>query len=265
MSKIDLSKSVNLFQGDCLEVMKDIPDNSIDCAVIDPPYKIVAGGCRKVPDKECSGIFNKRRDNKRTDWVDEVRTGKMFRHNEIKFSDWLPELFRVLKDKSHCYLMINSRNLKDLQVEAEKAGFKFQNLLIWDKGNVTPNRYYMQGFECILMLRKEGAKTINERGSSNILRVPNIIGNKKHPSEKPVELLQIMIRNSTDEGDTVIDPFMGSGSTGVACLNTNRKFIGIELDENYFKIAEARIKETEQLQENLRLGLEYLSKGVNTK
>lgn len=250
---------------DCLEVMKDIPDNSIDCAVIDPPYKIVAGGCRKVADKECSGIFNKRRDNKRTDWVDEVRTGKMFKHNEIKFSDWLPELFRVLKDKSHCYLMINSRNLKDLQVEAEKAGFKFQNLLIWDKGNVTPNRYYMQGFECILMLRKGGAKTINDRGSSNILRVPNIIGNKKHPSEKPVELLQIMIRNSTNEGDTVIDPFMGSGSTGVAAVNTNRKFVGIELDENYFKIAEARIKETEQLQENLRLGLEYLSKGVNTK
>ena len=265
MSKIDLSKSVNLFHGDCLEVMKDIPDNSIDCAVIDPPYKIVAGGCRKVADNECSGIFNKRKDSKRTDWVDEVRSGKMFKHNEIKFSDWLPELFRVLKDKSHCYLMINSRNLKDLQVEAERAGFKFQNLLIWDKGNVTPNRYYMQGFECILMLRKGGAKTINDRGSSNILRVPNIIGNKKHPSEKPVELLQIMIRNSTNEGDTVIDPFMGSGSTGVACLNTNRKFIGIELDENYFNIAEARIKQTEQQQENLRIGLEYLSKGAKTK
>ena len=250
---------------DCLEVMKDIPDNSIDCAVIDPPYKIVAGGCRKVADNECSGIFNKRRDNKRTDWVDEVRSGKMFKHNEIKFSDWLPELFRVLKDKSHCYLMINSRNLKDLQVEAEKEGFKFQNLLIWDKGNVTPNRYYMQGFECILMLRKGGAKTINDRGSSNILRVPNIIGNKKHPSEKPVELLQIMIRNSTNEGDTVIDTFMGSGSAGVACVNTNRKFIGAELDENYFQIAEARIKETEQQLDNLQKGIDYLSKGINTK
>lgn len=250
---------------DCLEVMKDIPDNSIDCAVIDPPYKIVAGGCRKVADKECSGILNRRRDNKRTDWVDEVRSGKMFKHNEIKFSDWLPELFRVLKDKSHCYLMINSRNLKDLQVEAEKVGFKFQNLLIWDKGNVTPNRYYMQGFECILMLRKGGAKTINDRGSSNILRVPNIIGNKKHPSEKPVELLQIMIRNSTNEGDTVIDPFMGSGSAGLACLNTNRKFIGVELDENYFQIAEARIKETEQKLDNLQKGIDYLSKGINTK
>lgn len=234
---------IDLKQGDCLELIRSIGDNSIDCAVIDPPYKIVAGGCRKVAKNECSGIFNRRTDNKRTDWVEEVRTGKMFKHNDIKFADWLPELFRVLKDKSHCYLMINSRNLKNLQIEAEKAGFKFQNLLIWEKGNVTPNRYYMQGFECVLMLRKGGAKPINNMGSSNILRVPNIIGKKKHPSEKPVELLEIMITNSTHEGDIVFDMFMGSGSTGVAAVKTNRRFIGFELDDKYFGIADKQINE----------------------
>lgn len=242
---LDLSKSINLFQGDCLDIMKGIPDGSVDCAVIDPPYKIVAGGCRKVAKNECSGIFNKRlENNKRTDWVEEVRTGKMFKHNDIKFEQWLPELYRVMADKSHTYLMINSRNLSELQNKAEKVGFKFQNLLIWDKGNVTPNRYYMQAYECILMLRKGGAKTITNKGTSNILRVPNIIGNKKHPSEKPVELLEVMINNSTNDGDTVIDMFMGSGSTGVATINTNRKFIGIELDEEYFNIAKERIENT---------------------
>lgn len=233
---------IDLRQGDCLEVMKSIPDGSVDCAVIDPPYKIVAGGCRKVPDKECSGIFNKRREsNKRTDWVEEARTGKMFKHNDIKFEYWLPELYRVMADKSHTYLMINSRNLSELQVKAEQVGFKFQNLLIWDKGNVTPNRYYMQGYECILMLRKGGAKTITNKGTSNILRVANIIGNKKHPSEKPVELLEILIKNSCNKRGIVIDMFMGSGSTGVAAVNTNRKFIGVELDPEYFKIAQNRI------------------------
>lgn len=233
---------IDLRLGDCLEVMKSIPDNSIDCAVIDPPYKIVAGGCRKVADNECAGIFNKRREsNKRTDWVEEVRTGKMFKHNDIKFEHWLPELYRVMADKSHTYLMINSRNLSELQGKAEQAGFKFQNLLIWDKGNVTPNRYYMQAYECILMLRKGGAKNIHNKGTSNILRVPNIIGNKKHPSEKPVELLEIMINNSTNEGAIVADFFMGSGPTGIAALNTNRRFIGVELDPDYFKIAEQRM------------------------
>lgn len=241
---LDLSKDSNLFNEDCLEVMKGIPDGSVDCAVIDPPYKIVAGGCRKVAkDNECAGIFNRRLDNnKRTDWAEEVRTGKMFKHNDIKFEHWLPELYRVMADKSHTYLMINSRNLAELQNKAEQAGFKFQNLLIWDKGNVTPNRYYMQGYECILMLRKGGAKTIINKGTSNILRVPNIIGNKKHPSEKPVKLLEIMINNSTNEHDVVIDMFMGSGSTGVACKNLNRKFIGIEIDEVYFDIAKERIE-----------------------
>ena len=137
----------------------------------------------------------------------------------------------------------NSRNLSELQNKAEEVGFKFQNLLIWDKGNVTPNRYYMQAYECILMLRKGGAKTIVNKGTSNILKVPNIIGKKKHPSEKPVELLEIMINNSTIDSDTVIDMFMGSGSTGVACINTGRKFIGIELDEEYFDIAKERIEQ----------------------
>lgn len=235
---------IDLRQGDCLEVIRTIPGDSVDCAIIDPPYKIVAGGCRKVAKDECSGIFNKRREsNKRTDWVEEVRTGKMFKHNDVKFENWLPELYRVMADKSHIYLMINSRNLAELQNKSELAGFKFQNLLIWDKGNVTPNRYYMQGYECILMLRKGGAKTIVNKGTSNILRVPNIIGNKKHPSEKPVELLEIMINNSTNEGEVVLDMFMGSGSTGVAALNTNRKFIGIELDPDYFKIAQERINQ----------------------
>ena len=234
---------IDLRQGDCLEVMKSIADGSVDCAVIDPPYKIVAGGCRKVAkDNDCAGIFNRRKDsNKRTDWADGARTGKMFKHNDIKFEHWLPELYRVMADKSHIYLMINSRNLAELQNKAEHAGFKFQNLLIWDKGNVTPNKWYMQGFECILMLRKGGAKNIADMGTSNILKVPNIIGSKKHPSEKPVELLEIMINNSTDEGDTVIDMFMGSGSTGAAAINLNRRFIGLELDPEYFKIAEERI------------------------
>lgn len=91
------------------------------------------------------------------------------------------------------------------------------------------------------MLRKGGAKNIHNKGTSNILKVPNIIGNKKHPSEKPAELLEIMINNSTNEGEVVLDMFMGSGSTGVAAKNLNRRFIGIELDLDYFAIAKERI------------------------
>ena len=237
--------TIELHNGDCLEVMRSIANNSIDLVATDCPYKIVSGGCRKIPkdgERETSGILTHRhKDNKRTDWVDAVRTGKMFANNDIEFKDWLPDVYRILKDKSHCYIMVNSRNLAELQKQSEKVGFKFQNLLMWDKGNVTPNRWYMQGFECILMLRKGGAKNINNLGSSNILKVPNIIGNKTHPTEKPIDLMRILIENSTQPNEIVLDPFMGSGSTMIACLNTNRKGIGIELDKHYFDIASKRI------------------------
>ncbi len=235
---------ISLIHGDCLEEMKKVHDGSIDLVLTDCPYKIVSGGCTKVPFKgETSGILTHRQTEKRTDWVDDVRSGKMFKHNDLDFSDWLPELFRVCKEKSHTYIMINSRNLSELQTKAKAVGFAFQNLLIWDKGNVTPNRWYMQGFECILMLRKGGAKNINNLGSSNILRVPNIIGKKLHPTEKPPALLEILIANSSLECETILDPFMGSGTTGVACKNLNRNFIGIELDKEYFNIAQKRIYE----------------------
>jgi site-specific DNA-methyltransferase (adenine-specific) len=241
MSKIEL------IHGDCLIEMQNIPDKSIDAIVTDCPYKIVSGGCTKKPFKgEMSGIMTHRRTEKRTDWVDDVRSGKMFKHNNLEFSDWLPQLYRVAKENSHTYIMINSRNLSNLEVEARKVGFKFQNLLIWDKGNVTPNKWYMQGFECILMLKKGAAKNINNLGTSNIIRVQNIIGKKVHPTEKPHALMEILIGNSTKENQIILDPFMGSGSTGVAAQNLNRSFIGIEMDDKYFEIAEKRINNAKQ-------------------
>lgn len=159
------------------------------------------------------------------------------------FSDWLPEVYRVLKDGSHCYVMINARNLKELQQSAESAGFVFQNLLVWDKGNATPNKWYMNGCEFILMLRKGPAKNINYMGTLNILRIPNVLRKKEHPTEKPVNLLRVLVENSSAESQIVLDPFMGVGGTGVACRQTGRNFIGVEIDKGYFQIARRRIEE----------------------
>lgn len=258
-------KPFNLIHGDCLEVMKMLADNSIDCVVTDCPYKIIAGGVRVVyedSDKTdwsatdpkgvlgrgrrvvsdgtiCSNKWVKRGEN---DVPSAVKDGKMFEHNDIEFSEWLPEVFRVLKPQTHCYIMVNGRNLARLQVEAEKAGFVFQNLKVWEKNNATPNKYYMQNGEFILMLSKRPARNINNLGDKTIFRVPNIIGNKLHPTQKPVELMKRLIRNSTNENEVVLDLFMGSGSTGVAAMHENRKFIGIEKEQDYFEIAKNRIE-----------------------
>jgi site-specific DNA-methyltransferase (adenine-specific) len=226
-----------LYNEDCLQVINRIPDESIDLVVTDCPYHIVSGGCTN--DKVKIGRSEK---SEFDEWC-YTKDGKLFKHNDIEFKDWLPEIYRVLKQGTHCYVMINARNLKDLQTEAEKTGFVFQNLLVWDKGNLTPNRYYMGAYELILMLRKGKARKINGMGTSNILRVPNITRTKEHPTEKPKDLMKILIANSSNEGDTVLDPFMGVGGTGLACKELNREFIGIEIDEKYFNIADERMKE----------------------
>ena len=235
---------IDLRQGDCLEIMKNIPDKSIDLIVTDCPYHIVSGGCTNIPRKdEPSGIFNRRN----TFTQKNAKSGKLFDFNDIKFEEWLPEVYRILKDGTHCYIYINARNLKDLQVATENVGFKFQQLIVWNKGNATPNRYYLNSYELILMLRKGNARNINEMGTKNILDVKNIRG-KTHPTEKPVELNEIFIKNSSNENEIVLDPFMGTGSCALACINTNRNFIGIELDEKYFEIAKNRIEETKEKQ-----------------
>ena len=112
-----------IYNEDCLEGMKRIPDGTIDLVVTDCPYKICSGGCTKaVPEyDECGGILTHRKTEKRTDWVDDVRTGKMFQDNEIAFDEWLPVIYAKLKEQAHCYIMVNSRNLKELQQKAEAA------------------------------------------------------------------------------------------------------------------------------------------------
>ena len=224
---------IDLRQGDCLEVMKNIPDNIIDLVVTDPPYKIVQGGCtnKAVRFKGSNS--------------DEVKKGILFKENSIKFDEWIPEIYRVLKPNSHCYIMVNDRNLKELIIVCENNGFKLLNILVWGKSKHSPNKYYMKNCEFIVLLRKGRAKNINNMGTKQLLLVDNV-DNKKHPSEKPISLIKIFIENSSVENNIILDPFMGSGSTGVACINTNRNFIGIELDENYFNIAKNRIAECDK-------------------
>lgn len=221
-----------LFHGDCQELMHSIPDNSIDLVVTGPPYKTVAGGCG-TKKNALSGVLGQ---GKKTS-----KSGTLFAQNTITFAEWVPEVYRVLKDGAHCYIMINGRNLSSLQGECEKAGFKYQNLLVWNKGNLTPNKWYMNQCEFILMLRKGRAKNIKNLGSSTLINVPNIIGKKVHPTEKPVALMEIFVNNSSDIQDIVFDPFAGSGSTGVACRNSGREFVGAEIDAEYFEIASKRI------------------------
>lgn len=185
--------------------------------------------------------------------------GQVFKHNNIDCSEYAPEFYRVLKDGSHCYVMTNHTNLihmlntfTDLRTDEEKEkgvksyGFHFIKSLVWNKGNKIMGQYYMSQFEYILFFRKGRGIKINNCGTSDILSVPNIKmkgedGKNLHDTEKPVALMETLIGNSSKEKDTVLDPFMGIGSAGIACQNLGRKFIGIEIDNHYYEIAKRRI------------------------
>ena len=228
MSKDIKTDNYTLLLGDCLERMKEIPDNSVELCVSDIPYKLTGGGKGDgANSKRPKGILE---DNSQLMQVP-------------KFEDWLPELYRVMKDGSHIYLMCNFKNLNDLMNKSLAVGFKHINLLVWEKNNCTPSQFYMKNCEYTLLLRKGSSKYINDiGGSKTVHKFNNIIGNKVHPTEKPVELMKFYVENSSNKGDTVLDMFMGSGSTGVAALNTNRKFIGVEMEENYFDTGVSRME-----------------------
>jgi site-specific DNA-methyltransferase (adenine-specific) len=217
-----------LINDDCLNAMKFIPDNSISMILTDPPYDVITGGNKGVGSPK--GILT---DN------------KQLMKTIPNFSDWLPECFRVLKPESHAYFMVNFKNLEKLMKELRSAGFEIHNLLVWEKNTATPNRWYMKNVEYTIFARKGKAKAITDSGSKTCHKFDNIRG-KQHPTQKPIELMELYVSNSSLVGEVVLDPFMGSGTTGVACKNLNRKFIGIELSSEYFEIARNRIGESNE-------------------
>ena len=246
MIKIFLNNTIsNLIYGECLEELKHINNESIDLIVTDPPYKTTPRGSAG----NSGGMLQK----------DINKKGQVFTYNNIDCSKYAPEFYRVLKDGSHCYVMTNHVNLihilntfTDLRTDEEKKndvkpyGFHFIKSLIWDKGNKIMGQYYMSQFEYILFFRKGKGIKINNCGTSDIISVPNIKtkgadGKNLHDTEKPVALMEILVSNSSQENGVVLDPFMGIGSTGIACQNLGRQFIGIEIDKNYYEIAKQRI------------------------
>lgn len=228
---------IDLRQGDCLEIMKDIPDSSIDLIVIDPPYDFMSKHYGKS--YSGAGAFGS--------------LGRAY-HKELESNgiitgineDVLKELIRVMK-KVNIYIWCSKE-----QILKYINFFKNYNmdLLTWHKTNPVPtcSNKYLSDTEYILFFREKGVKIYGTYATKKKYYVtPTNKEDKKlykHPTIKPVDIIENLIINSSKENDVVLDCFMGSGTTGVACKKLNRNFIGIELDENYFNIAEERINNT---------------------
>jgi len=213
---------MTLFNDDCLKVLPTIPDNSVDLILTDPPYGM----------------------NYQSNWR-KIKYKKIKNDNNI---DWLclslKHFKRVLKENSHCYIFCSVHYLNKF-IDYSKEHFTLKDILIWEKNNHCSGDLkgsYAPKYEFILFLTK-GRKELNGKRDPNIFKY-NKTNNNFHPTQKPTDLLEFLIAKSSQEKDIILDCFMGSGSTGVAAKNTNRKFIGIEMDKNYFDIAKNRIEGT---------------------
>jgi site-specific DNA-methyltransferase (adenine-specific) len=220
---------IKLQRGDCLELLKTLDDNSVDLVVIDPPYIFDSCGG--------GGAFGT--DNRKN--MHEMFVSKA---DNLKFGfDFtiLDEIERVLK-LLNIYIFCNKNLLADLLQRYKEYNF---DILVYHKTNPIPtvNNKYLSDLEYILFVREKGTKVFgNYKTKSKLFSQPQKKREFNHPTIKPLNIIQTLIENSSKEDDIVLDCFLGSGTTGVACVNSNRNFIGYELDPEYFKIAEARIE-----------------------
>ena len=239
---------MKLYNGDCLEVMKDIPDNSVDAIITDPPYGTTA--CK---------------------W-DTV----------IPFKPMWEQLNRIIKDNG-AIVLFGNQPFTSVLISSNLNGFKY--CWQWDKkipSGMTYAKYRpMQQTEDICVFTKNGVKSVyipqmikrdkpiksggnraqikvyplkgigikeykktyDYKNPTTLIKVAKIRRGTLHPTQKPVALMEYLIKTYTNKGETVLDFTMGSGTTGIACKNLDRNFIGIELDKEYFKLAKNRINE----------------------
>ena len=224
MSKIDL------YNGDCLFVMDELIEQGVvvDAIITDPPYNIA-------------------RDN---NFNTMGRAG-------IDFGEWdkkadlfsyIDRAYKLLSKNGSIVIFNDWKNLGDIVKYAEKLGFICKDMIRLEKTNPMPrnrDRRYITDYECAVWLTMPKAKWVFNRQSDTYER-PKFVGSIEkglHPTQKNTLLMEWLVKIHTNENDLVLDPFMGSGTTGVACKNLNRNFIGVEMDENYFNIAKNRIED----------------------
>ena len=237
--------NIILKQGDCIELMHQLPESSIDLVITDPPYNISNYGnsLTKVGNKIVRADFG--------DWDKWATQDEYFEWCML----WLKEIERVLKDKGSFYVFFDNHYADHLTWLIEKnTGLKQKCPIVLVKNNPIPHirkTNFRSAFERATLFVKDKDKKpktfnfLSQKKMCNVLFYN--IGQKEteHPTEKPLQIISQFVEISSNRGDVVLDPFMGSGTTGVACQQLGRNFIGYEISPDYFKIAEKRIKEAE--------------------
>jgi site-specific DNA-methyltransferase (adenine-specific) len=216
----------HLSHDDAVEWLHALPAGSVDLVVTDPAYE-------SLEKHRAVGTTTrlKRGKGSSNPWF------PIFPN--ARFPELFQALWRVLKRDSHFYLFCDAETMFVARPLAEAAGFRFWKPLIWDKRHIGMGYHYRARYECILFFEK-GRRRLSDLGVADVLSVPRV--HRGYPTEKPVELSEVLIRQSSAPGDLVVDPFMGSGSVGVAAARLGRDFQGTDVNPEALGLTEERLR-----------------------
>ena len=214
-----------LTRTDAVEWLRKFDAKSVDLVVTDPPYE-------SIEKHRAVGTTTRLKHSKASsnDWF------AVFPN--ARFLDLFVQLHRVLKDDRHFYLFCDQETMFVAKPLAESVGFRFWKPLVWDKVTIGMGYHYRARYEFVLFFEK-GKRKLNDLGVPDVLRIPRI--RRGYPAEKPVQVAETLIRQSTTSEEIVIDPFMGSASTGVAAVALGRRFMGCDVCAEAVKVATNRL------------------------
>jgi len=217
----------DLAQQDAVRWLQSLPSQSVDLLITDPAYE-------SLEKHRAVGTTTRLKHSKASsnDWF------QVFPN--ARFAELFQQAFRVLKRDTHLYLFCDAETMFVAKPEAERAGFKFWKPLVWDKRTIGMGYHYRARYELILFFEK-GKRRLNDLGLADIISVPRIRGG--YPAEKPPEVSEVLVGQSSSAGEVVADPFMGSGSAGVAALRLGRRFVGNDINPEAVQLARQRLSE----------------------
>ncbi|MHA2646143.1 MAG: DNA-methyltransferase, partial [bacterium JZ-2024 1] len=248
MEKLEINKIYNM---DCIEGMKRIPDNTIDLVITDPPFAIDFKAKRSNYHRTASRVIEGYNEIPKEEYYD------------FTFK-WMKEVYRILKDSGSMYVFSGWNNLKDILIAIDEVGFITVNHIIWKYqfGVVTKRKFVTSHYHCLYVCKNEKKRKFfpyaryrkednDERGGSLhykdkedvwVIKREYWTGDQKTPTKLPAELIKKILMYSSEEGDIVLDPFLGSGQVAIVSKMLNRQFIGFEIVKEYCEFAKERIE-----------------------
>lgn len=247
-------QNFKLIQGDSFKMLKGIEPKSIDMIFADPPYFLSSDGI------SCSG--EKMVSVNKGDWDKSINIEEKHKFNR----KWIKLCYQVLKDNGTIWISGTMHNIYSIGMALEQEGFKIINNITWKKLNPPPNiscRFFVHSTETILWAKKD-IKNVKHKFNYSLMRElnngkqmkdvwessltkPSEKKCGKHPTQKPIEILEKIILASTDENDLILDPFNGSGTTGIVANRLNRRYIGIEKEKEFLDLT-IRRKESDKVE-----------------